>query len=541
MAGGHAFDALRLFCLFLFLSSTLHKETSPNDSALVFYPRFSILHRRSAALKLPAVKESKRGLLFLALPFNNHVTLSAYFAICCDVSSNPGPEIKLSSLQRYSRHELLDIGESLRCSESRFAIDSSIVQDLQLNGLFHQPISTWPVNTISDYDRQLIPTLISTSVGSNHEHRNSVNFANLIEVPLVNNYSYCSRITTRITSRSFVPLKGINSRNQLKLIKVNTSVGSRLSHSRLRMATWNIRSLNKKAAPVCDLVISKRIDILALNETWLSSYTNSDPTVANIISTLQDYNFVHHPRSSRSGGGVGVLLKSSLKVKRNESHTFNSFEYLDLFITSGSSSFRLLCIYRPPPSKKNKLTTTLFLDEFSVLVQDLAIATETVIITGDFNFHVERPDANAMKFLDILDAGGFDQNVRGITHKHGHTLDLIITRQGDLIKTDPPKIVNGCFDISDHLPITCDVYIQKPPPTKKEISYRNLRNIDIEAWHNDLEKALSNPVSPINDVNTACGHFNQTLLHTMDKHAPIRTRLVTLRPYAPWFDRSTTR
>ena len=363
--------------------------------------------------------------------------------------------------------ELLDIGESLRCSESRFAIDLSIVQDLQLNGLFHQPISTWPMNTISDYDRQLIPTLISTPVGSNHEHQNSVNFANLIEVPLVNNYSYCSRITTRITSRSFVPLKGINSRNQLNLIKVNTSVGSRLSHSRLRLATWNIRSLNKKAVPVCDLVISKRIDILALNETWLSSYTNSDPTVANIISTLQDYNFVHHPRSSRSGGGVGVLLKSSLKVKCNESHTFNSFEYLDLFITSGSSSFRLLCIYRPPPSKKNKLTTTLFFDEFSVLVQDLAIATETVIITGDFNFHVERPDANAMKFLDILDAGGFDQNVRGITHKHGHTLDLIITRQGDLIKTDPPKIVNGCFDISDHLPITCDVYIQKPPPTKK--------------------------------------------------------------------------
>ena len=539
MAGGHAFDALRLFCLFLFLSSTLHKETSPNDSALVFYPRFSILHRRSAALKLPVVKESKRGLLSFALPFNNHVTLPAYFAICCDVSSNPGPEIKSPSLQRYSRHELLDIGESLRCSESRFAIDSSIVQDLQLNGLFHQPISTWPVNTISDYDRQLIPTLISTPVGSNHEHQNSVNFANLIEVPLVNNnYSYCSRITTRITSRSFVPLKGINSRNQLNLIKVNTSVGSRLSHSRLRLATWNIRSLNKKAVPVCDLVISKRIDILALNETWLSSYTNSDPTVANIISTLQDYNFVHHPRSSRSGGGVGVLLKSSLKVKCNESHTFNSFEYLDLFITSGSSSFRLLCIYRPPPSKKNKLTTTLFFDEFSVLVQDLAIATETVIITGDFNFHVERPDANAMKFLDILDAGGFDQNVRGITHKHGHTLDLIITRQGDLIKTDPPKIVNGCFDISDHLPITCDVYIQKPPPTKKEISHRNLRNIDIEAWHNDLKKALSNPVSPINDVNIACGHFNQTLLHTMDKHAPIRTRLVTLRPYAPWFDDS---
>ena len=53
-----------------------------------------------------------------------------------------------------------------------------------------------------------------------------------------------------------------------------------------------------------------------------------------------------------------------------------------------------------------------------------------------------------------------------------------------------------------------------------------------------MEKALSNTVSPINDVNTACGHFNQTLLHTMDKHAPIRTRLVTLRPYAPWFDDS---
>lgn len=44
---------------------------------------------------------------------------------------------------------------------------------------------------------------------------------------------------------------------------------------------------------VCDLVISKRIDILSLTETWLSTNNNSDPTLAVILNTLQDFDFIN--------------------------------------------------------------------------------------------------------------------------------------------------------------------------------------------------------------------------------------------------------
>lgn len=70
---------------------------------------------------------------------------------------------------------------------------------------------------------------------------------------------------------------------------------------------WNIHSLSKKAASICDLVISKRIDILALTETWLTTLNTNNTTVAEILNTLRDYDFVHQPRTTGKGGGIGVL------------------------------------------------------------------------------------------------------------------------------------------------------------------------------------------------------------------------------------------
>ena len=69
--------------------------------------------------------------------------------------------------------------------------------------------------------------------------------------------------------------------------------------------------------------------------------------------------------------------------------SFESMEYMDLSVTTSNSSLRLLTIYRPPPSKKNKTTHNMFLNEFSVLLEDLAVVTGNLIITGDFNFHFE--------------------------------------------------------------------------------------------------------------------------------------------------------
>ena len=64
---------------------------------------------------------------------------------------------------------------------------------------------------------------------------------------------------------------------------------------------------------------------------------------------------------------------------------------------------------------------------------------EVLLITGDFNFHVDCPtEADAKKFADLMNTFGLIQHVHVPTHSSGHTLDLIITRSiNDVTITSP--------------------------------------------------------------------------------------------------------
>ena len=100
-------------------------------------------------------------------------------------------------------------------------------------------------------------------------------------------------------------------------------------------------------------------------------------------------------------------------------------------VGSPSSAFVLVLIYRPPPLKKNKLTIQMFLEEFSQLAEIvMEDCTHPLAIVGDFNFHSDTPNnQDALKFNDLLDSMHLVQHVKGSTHRHGHTFDLIITRR----------------------------------------------------------------------------------------------------------------
>ena len=81
--------------------------------------------------------------------------------------------------------------------------------------------------------------------------------------------------------------------------------------------------------------------------------------IAEVINILQGYEFIHLPRPSR-GGGVGLILKKGFKVKENPVTSFNTLESMNITISSNEADFRLVIVYRPPPSKKNKLTPSMF-------------------------------------------------------------------------------------------------------------------------------------------------------------------------------------
>ena len=99
--------------------------------------------------------------------------------------------------------------------------------------------------------------------------------------------------------------------------------------------------------------------------------------------------------------------------------------------------------------------------EFSRLLEQIVVEPSgCLLITGDFNFHMDDPDnANAKRFADLLESYDLKQHVNCGTHASGHTLDLVITRSDDSLIKDT-KVKDPV--ISDHLAIHCVLSIQKP-------------------------------------------------------------------------------
>ena len=104
--------------------------------------------------------------------------------------------------------------------------------------------------------------------------------------------------------------------------------------------------------------MDNKIDILAITETWLKSDDDCYFTIRDICP--QDYVFNHIPRTTGTGGGVGLLFKKNLKIKKLQTRIFRSFELMEVLLHTSSLTTRIVVVYRPPPSSINGLTSSLF-------------------------------------------------------------------------------------------------------------------------------------------------------------------------------------
>ena len=305
------------------------------------------------------------------------------------------------------------------------------------------------------------------------------------------------------------------------------------------LGLWNARSLNGKSAILSDCILSKKIDIMVLTETWFKGNDPDVITIAEINNILPDHQLIHRPRSGACrGGGVCVVLRKGFKVMQNTSQLqFASFESLDVSISSGNTPLRLIVVYRPPPSKKNNLSVDLFMRE---LLENVIVNNELLIITGDFNLHIDNLNGNstAASFMDLIDWFGLCQLVAEPTHQRGHLLDLIITKSTTRNLLTDMRIQ---FDLpSDHAVVTTQLSVPRPVPTKILVNHRKLKAINLDAFKSSVCSSTITPltIDACDIVNELTDTYNSVLCNLMDFHAPCRSRYIILRPHAPWFDHS---
>ena len=81
-----------------------------------------------------------------------------------------------------------------------------------------------------------------------------------------------------------------------------------------------------------------------------------------------------------------------------------------------------------------------------------------------------------------MDNTGLSQHVEGPTHKCGHTLDIVLTRDSESLASI--EVRNDL--LSDHYTVFFELDLAKPCLPTKEIEYRKLKSMDMDFFKADI-------------------------------------------------------
>jgi hypothetical protein len=146
-------------------------------------------------------------------------------------------------------------------------------------------------------------------------------------------------------------------------------------------------------------------------------------------------------------------------------------------------------------------------------------------------------DQATIKFTDILNTFSLTQFVKSSTHKCGNTLDLIITDPECLTIKD--VLVDSSATLgSDHsilyFKILCNIESCVPQQT----SYRNFKEVNMPLFHADISSDTNRYLVEADetDFQSCVELFCNLYGCTVDKHAPVVTKLDSTFNRPPWMD-----
>ena len=522
-------------------------------------------------------KDYKNGFTTPALPARIYIV---DLTVCIDVASNPGPEYpKIIDISEsnvafafnypaknnngtiaYSRKQLLNL-------KRKYFLSSDVYSTLKQIGILKTrrvragkkvkakiyKIPTWiSTKAINLYSRSNPSKLKLAYYGNVNKHSLAVpdhdpptetticmdislnpgthKIPNRITVnsrPKFSRQCFVNNDTQFTASVSKISSRNLNNLTSVPIVK--DTLRSMHKSKCLNFSSLNARSVRNKTLTIKDFVVEQDIDVMAITETWLRE-TGDELIIAELCPT--GYKLIHIPRLGNSGGGVGLLYKDSIAVKHSHQRKFRSFEYLDISL-GNLKIVRTILIYRPPSSGTNGLSVSLFYEEFTNLLEDVAVSPSEILLVGDFNFHIDdQNDMSAKRFIDIIESFNFKQLVNQPTHCCGHILDLVFVRSDvDDSFLSNLRVIDQ--SISDHSAVNFCLNLAKPPHRKKRITCRKIKDIDFEALNNDI--CNSDLLKNTNDISLAVSEFEEVLSSLLNKYAPIKQRTIIIRPKAPWY------
>ena len=115
----------------------------------------------------------------------------------------------------------------------------------------------------------------------------------------------------------------------------------------------------------------------------------------------------------------------------------------------------------------------------------MLLSSESLLVTSDFNIHVDVVrNPYREKFLELLETMGLQKHVIKPTHESGHTL-IISRRCENLVKKTPVSD----YHIPDHWTVPCLLNLGKPSVTRKTVTFKKTKGVDLAALSNELSSS----------------------------------------------------
>ncbi len=267
-----------------------------------------------------------------------------------------------------------------------------------------------------------------------------------------------------------------------------------------------------------------------VTETWLKDIDS----VSIAALSPPGYFFKSFPRQSdRRGGGTCVMFSTCVNFKFINGEEKCSFEYSEWNCNVANSPIKIIAVYRPPYSQSHAITSSTFFEEFSSFLEGIVMCPEILLIAGDFNFHLDDlTNDDSRKFNEVLETFGLIQYVMVPTHVSNHILDIIVTRSSsDIIISE----IQPSLFLSDHCFLECNLFVPRPNLKEKEIQFRRMRHIDVDAFKTDIVSSniCNEPGSNLDDLMQ---RYDDTLSCILGKHAPVQKKMIMERTKVPWFN-----
>ena len=144
-----------------------------------------------------------------------------------------------------------------------------------------------------------------------------------------------------------------------------------------------------------------------------------------------------------------------------------------------------------------------------------------------------------LNYISIIAATGFQQHIHEPTHHHGHTLDILVSRDDSSIVNTAAVVDIGLSDndgniVRDHYAIRISINRSVKQPHYETISFRNYKHIDEET----LKKAIKN-LDQRNykngTIDEQATNYERAISNLIEIHAPPIRRTVIPRPHDVWY------